>query len=79
MGKKKRHSGFAQFSDDGKRDQFVRAVLDSDADLTSRAYVSGNRPTIVFEKLTAGERERVIEALSGLGRWHEDVQFGPTG
>lgn len=76
---KRRHSGFAQFPDDGKRAQFVRAVLAGDAVLTSRAYISGSRPTIVFENLTAGEQEKVVSALEGLGRWVEDVQFEPMG
>jgi hypothetical protein len=77
--RKQRHSGFAQFLDDGKRDQFIRAVLADDAILTSRAYVSGSRPTIVFDNLTAGEQKKVVAALEGLGRWIEDVQFEPMG
>ena len=74
---KRRHSGFAQFLDDGKRDQFVRAVLAGDTVLTRRAYLSGSQPTIVFENLTAGEQEKVVSGLEGLGRWIEDVQFEP--
>ena len=76
---KRRHSGFAQFPDDGMRTQFVRAVLAGDAVLTSRAYMSGSQPTIVFENLTAGEQKKVVSALEGLGRWVEDVQFEPMG
>lgn len=75
----RRHSGFAQFLDDGKRDQFVKVVLAGDVVLTSRAYMSGSRPTIVFENLTDGEQEKVVSALEGLGRWVEDVQFEPMG
>lgn len=72
---KQRHSGFAQFPDAGKRDEFVRTTLAGDASLTDRAYMSGSRPTIVFENLTASEHRRVVAALEGLGRWVEDVQF----
>ena len=72
----KRHRcGFAQFSDDGKRNQFVRIALEGDAVLTSHAYMSGSQPTIVFENLTDGEQKKVVAALVGLGRWVEDVQF----
>lgn len=74
---KRRHSGFAQFPDDGKRSQFVNALLADDAVLTSHAYLSGSRPTIVFENLTDGEQKKVVSALEGLGRWVEDVQFEP--
>jgi len=76
--KARRHSGFAQFSDVGKRDQFVQTVLANDAGLESRAYVAGSRPTIVFENLTAGEQKKVVSALEGLGRWFEDVQHETT-
>lgn len=72
---KRLHSGFAQFPDIGNRDEFVRTVLADDATLTDRAYLSGSRPTIVFENLTASEHQRVVSALEGLGRWVEDVQF----
>jgi len=75
----RRHSGFAQFADAAKRDHFVRTLLAGDPVLNSHAYVSGSRPTIVFENLTAGEQERVVAALEGLGRWIEDVQFEPMG
>ena len=70
-----RHSGFAQFPDRGKRDQFVDSVLASDATLTSRAYLPGSRPTIVFENLTVAEQRKVVSALKGLGQWFDDVQF----
>jgi hypothetical protein len=76
---KRRHSGFAQFPDDTKRNQFVDAVLAGDAALTSHAYLSGNRPTIVFENLTESEQKKVMSALEGLGQWVEDVQFEPMG
>jgi hypothetical protein len=76
---KRCHSGFAQFPDAAKRDEFARTLLAGDAGLTSRAYLSGSRPTIVFENLTDGERKKVVSALEGLGRWFEDVQFEPMG
>ena len=76
---RQRHSGFAQFPDYEKRDQFVRAVLGSDAGLTSRAYISGSRPTIVFENLTAGQHKKIVSTLEGLGRWFGDVQFETMG
>ena len=76
---KRRHSGFAQFPDDGKRNQFVNAVLAGDAVLTRPAYLSGSRPTIVFENLTDDEQEKVVSELEGLGRWVEDVQLEPMG
>ena len=72
------HSGFAQFNSASGRDRFVRTVLDPDPALKDRAYVSGSGPTIVFENLTAAEREEVISALRGLGRWFDDVQFQTT-
>ncbi|MDY3563514.1 hypothetical protein R5W23_005126 [Gemmata sp. JC673] len=73
-----RHSGFARFPSAPNRDRFVRTVLAPDPDLTNRAYVSGSQPTIVFEQLTADERDRIIQALVGLGNWFEDTQFRPT-
>ena len=76
---RQRHSGFAQFPDDGTRDQFIRTVLEGNANLNGRAYISGSRPTIVFENITARERARVISALEGLGNWFEDVQFETMG
>jgi hypothetical protein len=69
------HSGFAQFADRDARDRFVQAVLDCAPSLKQRAYLSGTRPTIVFEKLTLPEKEQIIAALPGLGRWFDDVQF----
>ena len=74
-----RHSGFAQFPDLEKREEFVRAVLAGDAALTDRAYLSGSRPTIVFENLTAAQQRHVESSLQGLGRWFEDIRFQPTG
>lgn len=74
----RRHSGFAQFPDAGKRDEFVRTLLARDAVLTDRAYLSGSQPTIVFDNLTTSEHRQVLSALEGLGRWVEDVQFEPT-
>ncbi len=74
-----RRSGFAQFLDDGKRDDFVRDVLVGDSLLTGRAYLSGSRPTIVFDNLTDSEQRKVACALEGIGRWVEDVQFEATG
>lgn len=71
-------SGFAQFTSAAGRDRFVRTVLDPDPALKDRTYVSGGRPTIVFENLTAEERDRVIAALRGVGRWFDDVQFQST-
>lgn len=79
MMSKRRHSGFARFPDDTKRNQFVDAVLAGDVELASRAYLSGNRPTIVFENLTDSERRKVMFKLEGLGRWVEDVQFESMG
>lgn len=76
---KRRHSGFAQFPDDGKRAKFVNSVLEGDAILSSHSYFSGSRPTIVFENLSDDEHKRVIYALEGLGRWVEDVKFEPMG
>lgn len=75
----RRHSGFAQFTDAEKRDEFVRTTLARDPPLTDRASLSGNQPTIVFENLTASEHRKVVAALEGLGRWVEDVQFEPLG
>jgi hypothetical protein len=75
----RRHSGFAHFPSDGQRDQFVRAVLGPDAHLRDRAFISGSRPTIVFDDLTTGERRRVVAALKGLGQWFDDVQFETKG
>ncbi len=72
------HSGFAQFSDQEARDGFVQAVLDRAPKLKSRAYLSGTRPTIVFEKLTTPQRDKIIAALAGRGRWFDDVQFQTT-
>jgi len=72
------HSGFAQFPDQGARERFVQAVLDGAPKLKSRAYLSGSRPTIVFEKLTTPERDKIIAALAGVGRWFDDVQFQTT-
>lgn len=74
-----RHSGFAQFPDPAKRDEFVRTVLESDAALTSRAHLSATRPTIVFENLSARQQQKVVAALDGLGRWFPDVQFEAMG
>jgi hypothetical protein len=71
-------SGFAQFPDVKARDRFVQAVLDPAPKLKSRAYVSGSQPTILFEQLTTQERDRVISALEGVGRWFDDVQFRTT-
>jgi hypothetical protein len=72
------HSGFVQFPDHSSRDRFVRSALDSDPHLKQCAHLAENRPTIVFEGLTAPQRERVRSALRGLGRWYDDVQFRPT-
>lgn len=74
-----RHSGFAQFPDDGKRSQFVNALLAVDAKLKRHAYLSSSGPTIVFERLTDEDQEKVLCALKGLGRWVEDIQFGSMG
>ena len=76
---KRCHSGFAVFPNDRKRKQFINAVLTDDARLTRHAYLSGSRPTIVFENLTDGEQKKVVSALEGVGRWVEDVQFEPMG
>jgi len=76
---KRRHSGFAQFTDAAKRDEFVRTLLEDDAVLTSHAFLSRGQPTIVFENLSDREHQRVLSALEGLGRWLEDVQFEPMG
>ncbi len=72
---KRCYSGFAQFPDAGKRDEFVRATLASSKVLSSHAYLSGNGLTIVFDKLTGREQKKILSALSGLGTWVEDVQF----
>jgi hypothetical protein len=69
------HSGFATFSGNGQRQQFVRKLTSIDASLPDRAFVAENRPTIIFEKLTEEERGKVLAALEGIGRWVEDVQF----
>jgi hypothetical protein len=69
------HSGFAQFAAASDRDWFVQAVLSHDSLLQDRAHVSHRRATIVFEQLTDQQREQVIRALDGRGRWIEDVQF----
>ena len=76
---RQRHSGFVQFPDYEKRDKFVRTVLGSDAGLTSHAYISGSRPTIVFEDLTAGQHKKIVATLPGLGRWFGDTQFETMG
>jgi hypothetical protein len=72
------HSGFAQFPDRDARDRFVHGVLDCVPWLKSRAYLSSSRPTIVFENLSTPERDRIIAALEGVGRWFDDVQFQAT-
>jgi hypothetical protein len=69
------YSGFAQFSDHSARDRFVRSVLEGDPHLQKRAYLPESRPTIIFEKLTAAQRDQIRSALKGLGRWFDDVQF----
>ena len=76
---RQRYSGFAQFPDFEKRDQFVRAVLGSNAGLAGRAHIAGSRPTIVFENLTAGQHKKIVSTLEGLGRWFEDAQFKTMG
>lgn len=72
---KPRLSGFAQFPNNDKRNQFVSAVSLAEPALISHAYFPVNRPTILFEGLTRRERKRVVLALQGLGQWVEDVQF----
>jgi len=72
------HSVFAQFSSQDARNWFVRTVLDRAPNLKSRAFVPGSQPTIVFEKLTTPERDKVVAALEGVGRWFDDVQFQTT-
>jgi len=72
------YSGFAQFPDEDARDRFVQAILDRAPKLKSRAYLSGARPTIVFEKLTTSERDKIVAALAGVGHWFDDVQFRTT-
>lgn len=74
-GHKPLHSGFAQFTDPVARDAFVRETLEQDPALRGRCHLSEARPTIVFENLTARQRERVRAALDGRGRWFDDVQF----
>jgi hypothetical protein len=69
------HSGFAQFDDQDARARFVQAVLDRAPKLKRRAYLSASRPTIVFDKLTTTERDKIIAALAGEGHWFEDVPF----
>lgn len=72
------HSGFAQFSDDESRETFIRTTLDRHPELKERAYISGSRPTVVFENLTPHQYGQVLSALRGLGRWFDDVQFRTT-
>ncbi len=72
-----RFSGFAQFLDHSARASFVRSTLDRDPDLKDHSFLSESRPTIVFEGLTAVQRDRIRSALGGLGRWFDDVQFRP--
>jgi hypothetical protein len=69
------YSGFAQFPDRAARDRFVRSTLESDPDLAGRAFLPETQPTIVFQNLTASQRERIRSALEGQGRWFDDVQF----
>jgi hypothetical protein len=72
------HSGFAQFPDHAARERFVRSVLAGDPRLQRCAYLPESRPTVVFENLTAAQRDRIRSALEGLGRWFDDVQFRTT-
>jgi hypothetical protein len=72
------HSGFAQFADQKASEHFIRDVLDSNPGLKSRAYISKSRPTIIFERLTAGERDEIVSALADRGRWFDDMQFQTT-
>src|SRR5262249_24490993 len=71
------HSGFARFPPDAARAKSARLVLDADPGLKPRAFLSETQPTIVFERLTAPDRDRIRSALDGLGRWFDDVQFQP--
>ena len=68
-------SGFAQFATKAARTKFVRATLDPNPKLKDRAYCPETRPTIVFEALTANERDRLQEAIADVGQWFDDVQF----
>jgi hypothetical protein len=69
------YSGFAQFSDHSARDRFVQSVLAGDPYLQRCAYLPESQPTIIFERLTAAQRDQIRSALKGLGRWFDDVQF----
>jgi hypothetical protein len=72
------HSGFARFPDRPSHERFIKAFLEGKPELMSRAYLSESRPTIVFENLTDRERDEIISALAGIGRWFDDVQFQTT-
>lgn len=74
MGEQRR-SGFAKFANETKREEFVDIVLADDTALQSRAYISENQPTIVFENLTSDEFEKVRDGLRRRGSWVEDIQF----
>jgi hypothetical protein len=51
-------------------------VLARSPHLRRRAFTSSSRDEIVFENLTASERESVQNKLSERqGKWFEDVQF----
>lgn len=69
------HSGFVEFPDCPARDRFIRSTLDRDQHLRCRAFMSESRPTIIFDGLTADQRDRIQSAIEGLGRWFDDVQF----
>lgn len=73
-----RHSGFARFEGKAARDTFVDRVLLSDSSLESRAHISSSQPTIVFEGLSDAQKQRVLSALEGFGKWFGDVQFEPS-
>ncbi len=75
--KEPRHSGFARFQNEAKRDEFVEAVLADDASLQSHAHISGSQATIVFENLTSDELEKVHQGLRRRGRWVGDIKFEP--
>jgi hypothetical protein len=69
------HLGFVEFPDRSARDRFIRSTLDRDQPLRRRAFMSESRPTIIFDGLTADQRDRIRSAIDGLGRWFDDVQF----
>ena len=71
-------SGFAKFANGTERDGFDRDVLKPAPALRRCAHFSGSRPDIVFDGLTAEQLETVRRALTGRGRWFEDVKFSTT-